>query len=357
MWSILLAILATTSGVVAAYMVIPQVSDSAQAIRDYSLSSSSPTMTVSQGSSATTTITVTSLNGFDLATGLGTTISGSGLSASLSPTIVTPSMGGKATSVLTVNASPSTPPGSYSITVSSSGGTKTHSTTISVTVAAADFAIATPVYPLQIQQGSVNATTVTFTALGTFSGTVLLSASTAFGSGIAVTGSPSSLILATGTSAVSTLTVYALSSATVNSTYTVTVIGSSGTITHSTNIPVKIVQGGIVTGRESLNLESFAFTSNTHVTLYIRNTGSASVSLVGYYVKDSSGNQWALISWSGPTIAVNAVANTVINIGTSCSSCTYSGTSGGFTQFIAGYSYTITIITARNNQFTFSVTR
>jgi hypothetical protein len=113
------------------------------------------------------------------------------------------------------------------------------------------------------------------------------------------------------------------------------------------------------TGREALNLEAFSFPngSYTNVILDLRNTGTASLSLASYYVKDSSGDQWALTSWTGPTINPNALGQASVAIGSACGSCTYSGGSGAFNQFSAGNSYTITIITARNNQFTFTVVR
>jgi hypothetical protein len=108
------------------------------------------------------------------------------------------------------------------------------------------------------------------------------------------------------------------------------------------------------TSREALNLENAAFNSSTSVILYIRNTGTATVQLVSYYVKDASGNQYALVSYAGPTIAPNQLAAVTIRIGSSCPSCQLTGTP--FT-FAAGYSYTIVFVTARNNQFSFTVTR
>lgn len=209
MWSMLLAVLATAGSVVAAYVVIPQVSDSAQAIRDYTLTDSSPSMTVNQGSSASSTVSVASMNGFDLATGLGATVSAGGatwLTATLNPTIVTPSSGGSANSILTVSASPSTPPGSYSVQVSSSGGTRSHTISISVTVAAANFSIAGPTYQVQLYQASFNTTVVTFTSLGAFTGDIAISATTSF-NGLSVSGSPSSVHLTPGTAAVATVVI------------------------------------------------------------------------------------------------------------------------------------------------------
>jgi flagellin-like protein len=108
--------------------------------------------------------------------------------------------------------------------------------------------------------------------------------------------------------------------------------------------------------KESLNYDSFNYQS-TNVTIYIRNSGSATVSLQTYYVKDNSGNQYTSPSTftAGP-IAPNAVNATLIKISTQCVTCTYSGAGTGFT-FVAGNSYTITVVTTRNNQFTWTLTR
>ncbi len=108
------------------------------------------------------------------------------------------------------------------------------------------------------------------------------------------------------------------------------------------------------TGKEALNLENTSFTNSTYATLFIRNAGTASVSFVTYYVKDNSGNQYAKTSWTGPTNqAVNALITTTINIGATCG-CTAPSTP--FT-FQPGNSYTVIVVTSRNNQFTFTIVR
>lgn len=109
-------------------------------------------------------------------------------------------------------------------------------------------------------------------------------------------------------------------------------------------------------GKEALNMESATFGSGTNVTIYIRNTGTASVSFTTYYAKDTAGNTYTQTAWSsGPTIAPNAVGLANILTGTSCSpACTLSGTAFTFT---AGNSYTVTVVTTRNSQFVFTVTR
>jgi len=116
--------------------------------------------------------------------------------------------------------------------------------------------------------------------------------------------------------------------------------------------------------KESMSMESNSFPSVTNASLSLRNTGSVSVSLTSYYVKDSNGNQYARLAWStdsGPNhpaaagIAPNNLGVVFLPIGTSCgTTCSLSGST--FT-FASGYSYTITVVTARNNQFTFTVTK
>jgi len=111
--------------------------------------------------------------------------------------------------------------------------------------------------------------------------------------------------------------------------------------------------------KETLNYDSFNYGPNSNITIFIRNSGSAGVTLQTYYVKDNSGNQYTSPStWTAGPIAPNAVNATVVKIYTQCTTCTYSNgaPSTGF-QFISGNSYTITVVTTRNNQFTWSLTK
>ncbi len=108
-------------------------------------------------------------------------------------------------------------------------------------------------------------------------------------------------------------------------------------------------------GKEALNQDTAAaFSSNTNVTIYVRNTGTVAVTLASYYVKDSNGNSYQWTSWPGPAINPNAVNPTAFTIGASCSSCVLIGSAFTFT---VGNSYTVLVVTSRNNQFTFTVVR
>src|SRR5256712_547195 len=111
------------------------------------------------------------------------------------------------------------------------------------------------------------------------------------------------------------------------------------------------------TGQENLNYvtNSGAFSNDKNMTAYINNLGTANATLQTYYVKDSNGNsyQYSYAS-NAPTIAPNKSVPINFPIGSLCPSYTLSGSAYTFTS---GYSYTVLMITTRNNQFTFAVTR
>jgi flagellin-like protein len=111
--------------------------------------------------------------------------------------------------------------------------------------------------------------------------------------------------------------------------------------------------------KESLNLDSSAFGNGTSITLYLRNSGSAAVSFQTYYVKDSTGNTYTQSSptWTGnpASIAPNTAQAVAIYLTPNCTpACTLSGSAFAFTS---GYSYTVTVVTTRNNQFVWTGTR
>jgi hypothetical protein len=112
------------------------------------------------------------------------------------------------------------------------------------------------------------------------------------------------------------------------------------------------------TGREILTIEDQGFdTSNMKLTLYLRNTGSTPTTLASYYIQDQNGNQYARTTWTVPPATPASIVNgtgVFLPINTACSSCTHTGSA--FT-FQAGNSYTITLITQRNNQFSFTIIR
>jgi hypothetical protein len=108
--------------------------------------------------------------------------------------------------------------------------------------------------------------------------------------------------------------------------------------------------------KEALSLEFSSFGPNNptyNVTLYLRNTGGAPISLVGYYVTNANTSQYAKTTWTGPPlITPTTLGQAQILI----SGCGCTNTGGPFT-FSTGNSYTITLLSSRGSTFSYSVVR
>lgn len=100
---------------------------------DFSISASPSALTIQAGSSGSSTITVTSLNGFSGTVSLVTSAP-TGLSAILSSSSLTIASGGSSSSTLSITVSSTTASGTYTVTVTGTSGSLTHSTTVTVTV-------------------------------------------------------------------------------------------------------------------------------------------------------------------------------------------------------------------------------
>ncbi len=101
---------------------------------DFSIAASPSSLTITQGGNGTSTITITSLNGFNSATTLSATGLPSGVTAAFSTNPVTPPANGTATSTLTLTASATATTGPATVTVTGTSGALTHSATIALTV-------------------------------------------------------------------------------------------------------------------------------------------------------------------------------------------------------------------------------
>jgi len=109
-------------------------------------------------------------------------------------------------------------------------------------------------------------------------------------------------------------------------------------------------------GKEALTMDTFAFPSNNNVTLTLRNAGTVAVTFSSYYVKNATGTTYTQSGWTwGPTIQPNAPGLANIGITAGFVGCGSFSTSS-FT-FVSGNSYTVTLVTSRNNQFNFNVIR
>jgi xyloglucan-specific exo-beta-1,4-glucanase len=202
---------------------------------DFSLAASPTSLTVTQGTSGTSTITITRLNSF--AGAVSFTASGlpTGVTASFNPATTTTT---GTSSVLTLTASSTATVGAATVTVTGTSGTLTHSATITLTVAATptpDFSLSASPTSLTVNRGASGTSTITITRLNSFAGAVAFTAS-GLPTGVTASFNPATTTT-TGTSSVLTLT--ASSTATLG-TATVTVTGTSGTLTHTTSIALTV---------------------------------------------------------------------------------------------------------------------
>ncbi|HTA26075.1 MAG TPA: protease pro-enzyme activation domain-containing protein [Terriglobales bacterium] len=101
---------------------------------NFTISASPSSLTIKQGSNGTSTITITSQNGFNSATSLTATGLPSGVTAAFSPNPVTPPANSSATSTLTLTAAANATVGTATVTVTGTSGSLSHSTNISLTV-------------------------------------------------------------------------------------------------------------------------------------------------------------------------------------------------------------------------------
>jgi hypothetical protein len=202
---------------------------------DFAVSATPSSQTVTAGSGTTYTTTVSALNGFTGTVSLSVSGLPSGASGSFNPT----SVAGSGNSTLSVSTSSTTPAGTYTLTITGTSGSLTHSTTVTLVVnsaATGDFTIAATPSSQTVTEGGNSSTTytTTITAVKGFTGTVSLSVS-GMPSGVTTSFNPTSV---TG-SGHSTLSVSASSQARVG-TYTLTITGISGSLTHSTTVTLVV---------------------------------------------------------------------------------------------------------------------
>jgi hypothetical protein len=210
---------------------------------DFSLTASPNSVTITQGSSGTSTITVVPVNGFSGSVTLSTSALPSGVTAGFSPDPTT------STSTLTFTASGTATTGTVIVTITGVSGSLTHTTSVSLTVNSTgtpDFSLTASPSSVTITQGSSGTSTITVVPVNGFSGSVTLSTS-ALPSGVTAGFSPDP------TTSTSTLTFTASGTATTG-TVTVTITGVSGSLTHTTSVSLTVNPntGGISVSPTSL---------------------------------------------------------------------------------------------------------
>src|SRR5216683_839955 len=195
--------------------------------RNFTLSASPSSLSITQGASGASTITVTPQNGFNGNVSLSASGLPSGVTASFNPSSTT------STSTLTLTASSTAAIGTATVTITGTSGGLSHGTTLSFTVTPPpSFTLSASPSSLSMTQGASGASTITVTPQNGFNGNVSLSAS-GLPSGVTASFNPST------TTSASTLTLTASGTA-ATGTVTVTLTGTSGSLTKTTTITLTV---------------------------------------------------------------------------------------------------------------------
>ncbi len=219
---------------------------------DFSLGLSSPTLSVGAGGSATDTVTITSTGSFNSAVNLDAGSLPGGVHVSFATNPVTPPAGGTITSVATVNVDGGTPPGAFTITITGTSGSLSHSQSFTLTITVTpDFTMGASPAAMTLVQGSSGTSTIMVGSANGFNSAVALSYSwigTA-PSGVSIS-LPGPVTPPSGSTATSTLTVSASSSSSTGS-FTLSVTGTNGLLTHNVNLGVIIATAPTTTSSTS----------------------------------------------------------------------------------------------------------
>ena len=286
-----------------------------------SISPSSTYLSIPTGSSATTTITFTSIGGFTGKVSLTTSIAPTGPTVSITPSTITVSNSSTQTSMLKISASATTPAGAYNVTLTANAGGGSRFLSLPVRVGP-DFTISTSPASLSFRAGSSATSLVTVTSLNNFAGPVFLSVSI-WAPGPAVSLNSTSVNLALGGTRSSQLTA-STSFGVAAGNYAVTVNGTAGSITHFQIITAGVVDFGVSSAPAALNIG--AGTSG------VSNVTMTSINSIATLVR-------LTVSSTGPSVSVNPTTVSVParGLGNSTVTIFVPGT------FAPGSVYTITV--------------
>src|SRR5262249_37298227 len=195
---------------------------------DFTLSAAPSSQTMTPGQSTSYTVTVTPTGGFAGSANLSVT----GLPAGATPTFSpNPAV---STSTLTVATSASTPAGTYSLTIKGTSGALSHETSVTLVVQAPapDFAFAASPASRTVGRGGTTTYSVTITPMNGFAGSVSLSVS-------GVPNRATATFTPNPATSSATLTVQTRSK-TQRGTYSLTIKGTSGALSHSTTVTLVV---------------------------------------------------------------------------------------------------------------------
>jgi hypothetical protein len=293
---------------------------------NFSLVASPSSLSVAQGNSGVSTLTVGPQNGFSGSVSLVASGLPKGVTASFSPASTT------GTSTLTLAAGTSVTAGTATVTVTGTSGNLIHTGTISLVITVPNFSLSASPGSLGVAQGNSVVSTLTVGPQSGFRGNVSLAAS-GLPSGVTASFSPAT------TTGASTLTLAAGASVAAG-TATVTITGTSGSLTHTTTISLVISVPNFSLSASPSNLNVVQGNSVVSTLTVGPQSGfSGSVSLAASGLPSGVTASFSPASATG-TSTLTLVAGTSVTAGTA--TVTVTGTSGGLTH-TAAISLVITV--------------
>jgi subtilase family serine protease len=316
-----------TSGSLSATVVIALT---VAAPSSFSLTNSTPTLSVAQGASGISTVTVTPKNGFTAKVALTNSTLPAGVTVSYNPASTS------TTSVATFTATSVAPMGTSTVTITGTSGATSTSTTFSLTVnAGPSFTLAALPGSLSVVQGGSGTSTLTVTPLNGFTGTPTLT----------VAGLPTGVTAAfTGTSLKLTASATAATGA---STLTVTAV--SGALSSQATIALTVATA-----------PSFKLSSPANVTMAAGSTGTATITITpqagftGTVALTATGLPTGVTASFGPAGATTTSTLTLTAataMAASAMQITVTGTSGTLTSAV-----TIVVAVTAPPNFTIALT-
>jgi len=200
---------------------------------DFSLTANPTSLNIIQGSSGTTTLTLTAINDYTGLVALSTTDTPVGWTTTITPNSINPT----GSAQLTINVPQNTNSGPYTITVKGTDGTITKTITLNVQVINPDFGLTASPTSLSIRQGRTGTSRITVTPIDNYPASVTL---TQTGTPAGMTVSFSKNPVSAGSYATMTINV---ARTTARGTYTLTITGTDTTgLSHTATVKVTVTR-------------------------------------------------------------------------------------------------------------------
>jgi hypothetical protein len=200
------------------------------AIADFGISVSPTSQTVNQGQNIGYGVTVSASGGFTGFVNLSITGVPPGATATFNPSTVQ----GSGLSSLAIVPGGNTPGGTYTLTITGTGGPLVRSATATLTILVPDFSLTSSPTSREILVGQSTSYAVTFSPINNYSGTVSFTVS-GLPTGTTSTFNPPSL-----SSAGSTTLSITTNNSTPPGTYPLTITGSDGTLTRTVSVSLQV---------------------------------------------------------------------------------------------------------------------